>query len=125
MAAAEAPLAALALPLLLTAVLAAPLAGGGARGQTPDPALQLIKGGGTPVSIPNNPAEFLPSKRCPLIVPGKDWTAQPLRIAPAEVAAKNKLGCVSPHDAVYGKDGCPVRLCGANQGVVPLPQPPR
>jgi hypothetical protein len=39
------------------------------------------------------------------------------------VAAKNRLGCLSPQDAVYGKDGCPLRLCSANQGVVPLPEP--
>jgi hypothetical protein len=121
MAAAAGPRAALPLPLLLAASLAA----GSAHGQSPDPALQLIKGGGTPLSIPNNPAEFLPSKRCPLIVPGNNWSAQPLRITPAEVPAKNKLGCISPNDAIYGKDGCPLRLCGANQGVVPLPQRPR
>ena len=125
MAAAAGPLAALSLPLLLTACLTAPLAGGIALGQSRDPALQLIKGGGTPTAVPNNAAEFLPSKRCPLIVPGKDWSAQPLRIAPEEVAAKNRLGCVSPNDAIYGKDGCPIQRCGANQGVVPLPQPSR
>ena len=28
-------------------------------------------------------------------------------------------------DAIYGNNGCPVRRCGANQGVVPLPQPSR
>ena len=48
-----------------------------------------------------------------------------MRIAPADVAAKNRLGCVSPNDAIYGNNGCPVRRCGANQGVVPLPQPSR
>lgn len=125
MAAAAGRLAALSLPLLLTAGLAAPLVGGVARSQGRDPTLQLIKGGGTPTAVPNNPAEFLPSRRCPLIVPGNDWSAQPMRIAPADVAAKNRLGCVSPNDAIYGNNGCPVRRCGANQGVVPLPQPSR
>jgi hypothetical protein len=114
MAAAARPLA---LPLLLLA-----LAAGGARGQSPDPALKLIKGGATPTAVPNDPAEFLPSRRCPLVVARNNSSAQPLRINPALVAAKNRLGCISPQDAVYGNDGCPLQLCGANQGVVPLPQ---
>jgi hypothetical protein len=115
-------MAAAARPLVLPALLLA-LAAGSARGQSPDPALQLIKGGGTPTAIPNNPAEFLPSRRCPLVVASNNSSAQPLRINPSQVAAKNRLGCLSPQDAVYGKDGCPLRLCSANQGVVPLPEP--
>jgi hypothetical protein len=44
-----------------------------------------------------------------------------MRLPPSEVAAKNKLGCLSPNDAIYGSDGCPTRLCGQNSGAVPLP----
>ena len=46
---------------------------------------------------------------------------QPMRIKPADVAAKNALGCLSPADAVYGPDGCPVRFCSPKSGVIPLP----
>jgi hypothetical protein len=33
------------------------------------------------------------------------------------------MGCLSPADAVYGADGCPLRLCGADAGVIQLPEP--
>jgi hypothetical protein len=46
---------------------------------------------------------------------------QPLRIPAAQVDAKNKLGCLSSADAIYGPDGCPSKLCGAGKGVIPLP----
>jgi hypothetical protein len=102
----------LALPLLLlgSSVKAQPAVN--------DPALQLIRGGGTPaVFKPGQP--ILPASSCPAIV--GVGNVQPMRLAPSEVAAKNKLGCLSPNDAIYGKDGCPTRLCGQSSGAVPLP----
>ena len=115
MAAAAGRLALLTLPLLL--------ATGGAQGQPTgdDPALKLIKGGPTPAAIRANPSSWLPARSCPVIVPANELATQPLRIPAADVAAKNKLGCISPEDAVYGPDGCPLKLCGAGRGVVPLP----
>jgi hypothetical protein len=62
---------------------------------------------------------ILPASSCPAIV--KPGDIQPMRLLPSEVAAKNKLGCLSPNDAIYGKDGCPTRLCGQSSGAVPLP----
>ena len=102
----------LALPLLLlgSSVKAQPAVN--------DPALQLIRGGGTPaVFKPGQP--ILPASSCPAIV--GVGNVQPMRLAPSEVAAKNKLGCLSPNDAIYGKDGCPTRLCGQSSDAVPLP----
>jgi hypothetical protein len=102
----------LALPLLLlgSSVKAQPAVN--------DPVLQLIRGGGTPaVFKPGQP--ILPASSCPAIV--GVGNVQPMRLAPSEVAAKNKLGCLSPNDAIYGKDGCPTRLCGQSSGAVPLP----
>ena len=74
---------------------------------------------------PNQPLAIqgLPPEPCPLLVAGADPALQPLRIAPSQVARKNAVGCLSPADAaVYGPDGCPVRLCTAPQGTMPLPQ---
>lgn len=74
---------------------------------------------------PNQPLAIdgLPPPPCPLLVPGSDYALQPLRIAPSQVARKNAVGCLSPADAaVYGPDGCPVKLCHAPQGTMPLPQ---
>ncbi|WP_398329021.1 hypothetical protein [Vulcanococcus sp.] len=102
----------LALPLLLL--------GGNALAQPAanDPALQLIRGGGTPaVFKPGQP--ILPASSCPAIVSAGN--VQPMRLPPSEVVAKNKLGCLSPNDAIYGNDGCPKRLCGESSGAVPLP----
>ena len=60
---------------------------------------------------------------CPRIAsPAGQSNLQPARLAPSEVAAKNKLGCLSPADAVYGADGCPLRYCGADAGVLPFNQ---
>jgi hypothetical protein len=102
----------LALPLLLLGSNAL------AQPAVNDPALQLIRGGGTPaVFKPGQP--ILPASSCPAIVSAGN--VQPMRLAPSEVAAKNKLGCLSPNDAIYGKDGCPTRLCGQSSGAVPLP----
>jgi len=39
------------------------------------------------------------------------------------VASKNALGCLSPADGIYGPDGCPLRLCGPEAGVIQLPLP--
>ena len=60
---------------------------------------------------------------CPLLVPPAQRELQPKRLKPEEVAEKNARGCLSPDDAVYGADGCPLRRCGPNAGVIPLPSP--
>jgi hypothetical protein len=74
---------------------------------------------------PNQPLAIdgLPPPPCPLLVPASDYALQPLRIQPSQVARKNAVGCLSPADAaLYGPDGCPVKLCHPPQGTVPLPQ---
>ena len=104
----------LAIPLLLLSGSAM------AQVQASDPALKLIRGGGTPaVFKPGQPV--LPASSCPAIVNVSAGDIQPMRLPPDEVAAKNKLGCLSPNDAIYGPDGRPTRLCGQAQGAVPLP----
>ena len=60
---------------------------------------------------------------CPLVVPADQSFFQPKRIKPDQVQGKNAMGCLSPADAVYGADGCPLRMCGANAGVIQLPEP--
>ena len=60
---------------------------------------------------------------CPLVVPARNSDLQPRRIQPSQVPGKNAGGCLSPSDAIYGPDGCPLKLCGANAGVIPLPAP--
>jgi hypothetical protein len=60
---------------------------------------------------------------CPLVVAPSNSELQPKRIPPSQVAGKNAGGCLSPSDAVYGPDGCPLKLCGADAGVIPLPSP--
>ena len=91
-----------------------------AQPQTNDPALKLIRGGGTPaVFKPGQPQ--LSAESCPAIVDVAAGAIQPMRLAPAQVASKNNLGCLSPYDAIYGADGCPTRLCGQTKGAVPLP----
>lgn len=105
------------LPLLL---LMSGAGGALAQGQVADPDLQLIKNGGTPAVF--GPGKVvLPASSCPAIVNINAGDIQPMRLPPSEVAAKNKLGCLSPNDAIYGADGCPLRLCGGNRGTVPLP----
>lgn len=75
---------------------------------------------------PNQP-EAIPERRglalppCPWI--GPPGTIQPLRIQPRQVGAKNGRGCLSAEDAVYGPDGCPVRLCGTRTPRLQLPAP--
>lgn len=73
-----------------------------------------------PLSIPT---DRLPPPPCPLVVPPQLPALQPLRIDPSQVAAKNRRGCLSPADAIYGPDGCPQRLCGSG-GAFTLPQEP-
>ncbi|MBE9154967.1 hypothetical protein IQ216_13125 [Cyanobium sp. LEGE 06143] len=60
---------------------------------------------------------------CPMLVPESQRELQPKRLPANQVRGKNELGCLSPHDAVYGADGCPLRLCGPNAGVIQLPEP--
>ncbi len=48
---------------------------------------------------------------CPLLVPSQVSFLQPKRLKPEEVKAKNAAGCLSPADAIYGANGCPLRLC--------------
>ncbi len=66
-------------------------------------------------------AQGLPKPPCPLVVPASQKLLQPRRIQPNQVQAKNAMGCLSPADAVYGSDGCPLRMCGAEAGVIELP----
>ncbi|MEB3332981.1 MAG: hypothetical protein VKI83_10875 [Synechococcaceae cyanobacterium] len=59
---------------------------------------------------------------CPLIVPVQQAVTQPLRLQPGQVAAKNRMGCLSPEDAShYAANGCPARLCASGAGTIPLP----
>ena len=92
---------------------------GMARAQSSSPGLELIKGGATPAAIYGQ--QILNSRSCPLVVKPGDEDLQPLWIQPSQVKAKNRMGCLSGSDAIYGPDGCPTKLCGANQGVIPLP----
>jgi hypothetical protein len=108
-------LSTIALPLLL-------LGSGSVKAQqgSSDPAMQLIKGGGTP-AVFGGRNQPLPASSCPAIVNLSAGQIQPMRIAPAQVASKNRLGCLSPNDAIYGANGCPTQLCGQSRGAVPLP----
>lgn len=65
----------------------------------------------------------LSGRACPLLVPATQSELQPLRIRPQQVAEKNARGCLSPADAIYGPDGCPLKLCGRQAGVIQLPEP--
>jgi len=61
---------------------------------------------------------------CPRIAsPAGQSSFQPARLPAAQVAAKNRLGCLSPADAIYGPDGCPLRYCGNAAGSFQLPAP--
>jgi hypothetical protein len=75
--------------------------------------------GPTPEAIDARQRSFGAS--CPLIVPPSQAVFQPLRIKPSAVAEKNRAGCLSSSDAIYGADGCPLRFCATGQGVIPLP----
>ncbi len=69
------------------------------------------------------PTDRLPPQPCPLVVPADLPALQPLRIHPSQVARKNRRGCLSPADALYGPDGCPVKLC-TKGGAFDLPPDP-
>ena len=101
---------------LLAALSVLGLALSSARAENKD--LQLIKGGATPAAIHGMPSTQRLS--CPLLVKPTEAALQPLSIDPAQVDAKNRLGCLSNNDAIYGADGCPQKLCGASRGVIPL-----
>ncbi len=58
---------------------------------------------------------------CPLVVPRSQAVVQPLRLRPSQVAAKNAQGCLSQFDAIYGANGCPLRLCPRDSGAFQLP----
>ena len=82
-----------------------------------------IAGGGLLGGFPGQAqAQGLPKPSCPLVVPPSQKLFQPRRIQPNQVQAKNAMGCLSPADAVYGADGCPLRMCGADAGVIQLPK---
>lgn len=74
-----------------------------------------------PLAI-NGAVPLVPSP-CKLVVPAEQAVLQPMKILPEQVALKNRLGCLSPEDAVYGPDGCPARLCGKGEGAFQLPPP--
>jgi|GEM_PF-3154520 hypothetical protein len=61
----------------------------------------------------NGPRPPIPA--CRLVVPVREAPLQPLHLHPSQVPLKNSLGCLSPADAVYGPDGCPIRLCGTTK----------
>jgi len=105
----------LALPLLLVSGSAL------AQPNQNDPALRLIQGGGTPSVYDVKVRSELPLHSCPAIVNKAAGDVEPLRISSSEVALKNRMGCLSPNDAIYGADGCPLKLCSPSSGVVPLP----
>jgi hypothetical protein len=92
------------------ALLAVAVASASAQGSSPN----------QPQAIPAPPAlNLLP---CPRLGPAS--TIQPLRIQPRQVAAKNRMGCLSAEDAVYGPDGCPIRFCGTQTPRLALPGAP-
>jgi hypothetical protein len=102
-----------------------------------DPSAPSLPGkAGAPLLLPGDGGRFNPNAQqreaiggprpplppCPLLVPRRFFVLQPLRIRPEEVAWKNRLGCLSAADAIYGPDGCPKRLCGkAGEGPIRLP----
>lgn len=101
----------LRLPVLLAASLIGTCQLGGSALAVPQPS--PAPGGVPPLS----------GRACPLLVPMNQSELQPLRIRPEQVAEKNARGCLSPADALYGPDGCPLKLCGRQAGVIQLPEP--
>lgn len=84
------------------------------------PALAQAVTANQPQAIEASPGLSPPA--CRLLVPRNETVLQPLRIQPAQVAQKNRLGCLSAADALYGPDGCPSQLCGQQRGYrLPLP----
>jgi hypothetical protein len=99
--------------LCATALVLLSAAGVRAQGE------RAIIGGPTPAAI--NGRSTRPASSCPLIVGPSNAALQPLRIAPSDVARKNRMGCLSAYDAIYAADGCPLKLCGQGKGIIPLP----
>ncbi len=103
-------LLALGSALLLAGLLGAPEAPAAAA-----PALGQIPAQGQPGAgqLQGLYGDDLPRQgsRCPLLVPSDMPFLQPKRLKPGEVKAKNASGCLSPADAIYGADGCPLKLC--------------
>ena len=81
--------------------------------------------GAIAVGIAAAPAAALDPPACPRIGPAGQDDSQPLRLTPSQVPLKNRLSCLSPADAVYGPDGCPLRLCPYPQTLeLPVQLPP-
>ncbi|MEI6828274.1 MAG: hypothetical protein WCK64_00310 [Synechococcaceae cyanobacterium ELA445] len=57
------------------------------------------------------------ARGCRMLVPADAPYLQPKRLKPEEVQAKNAGGCLSQADAVYGPDGCPIKLCPSPTGM--------
>lgn len=106
-----------ALPLLLA--LVSPMVLGDVVGL--GASAQELTSPNQPLAI-SGPEALVPSP-CRLVVPADQAVLQPMRIRPEQVPLKNRLGCLSPADALYGADGCPIRLCGKNEGAFQLPPP--
>ncbi|MEB3323926.1 MAG: hypothetical protein VKM17_01155 [Cyanobacteriota bacterium] len=90
-------------------------------GELPPAMAQALSSPNQPLAI-DGPAPLVPSP-CKLVVPPDQAVFQPMKIRPEQVPLKNRLGCLSPADALYGPDGCPVRLCGKGEGAFQLPPP--
>jgi hypothetical protein len=101
--------------------LAAALAVAQVTTSPPEAAAQESPTPDQPLAI-DGEAALVPSP-CRLVVPPGQSVLQPMKIRPEQVPLKNRLGCLSPADAIYGPDGCPVRLCGPTKGVFPLAPP--
>jgi hypothetical protein len=98
-------------PVLLA--LAPALALAGLLGTPHAQAQSLAPGQAGAAQVQGLYADDLPRQgsRCPLLVPSQMPFLQPKRLKPGEVKAKNASGCLSPADAIYGADGCPLKLC--------------
>jgi len=83
----------------------------------------VLAQGASPNQPESIPTDRLPPQPCPLVVPADLPALQPLRIQPSQVARKNRRGCLSAADAIYGPDGCPVKLC-TKGGAFNLPPDP-
>jgi hypothetical protein len=57
------------------------------------------------------------ARGCTMLVPADAPYLQPKRLKPEEVQAKNAAGCLSQADAIYGPDGCPIKLCPNSSGM--------
>lgn len=99
--------------LLLLLLLAALGRGASLAQESPSP--------NQPLAI-DGEAALVPAP-CKLVVPPGQSVLQPLKIRPDQVPLKNRLGCLSPADALYGPDGCPLKLCGPRKGAFSLTMP--